>query len=100
MRHEINQLIKKTLLKEDENMLANEFNETIFVEHDDGSKFEFRHARHRKETMLDRDLTIIFCEHNTVNVFVDIDMVKIKIKPNKGRAYSLKLQRYTPQLKL
>jgi len=38
------------------------------------------------------ELTVVFCEHNTVNVFVDTDLEFVKVKPWKGRERKLKIQ--------
>lgn len=94
MRHEINNLIKKSLLKRDEEMTIFNFDEEVYVEHEDGSKFEFKHAKHERQKLKNLDIIVVFNEHNTVNVFVDVDLVKVKIKPRKGRTYSLKLQKF------
>lgn len=94
MRKEINSLLKNELLKRDEQMSIHDFNEHVHVKHQDGSEFIMTHAKHEKRTINNFDVIIVFQEHNGVEVFVEIDLEFVKIKPRIGKTVKLKLQKF------
>jgi hypothetical protein len=92
MRHEINKLISKELFKIDEKDTIHSYGQHVHVLHQDGSEYKIKHARVEKRNIKGTELTVVFCEHNTVNVFVDIDLEFAKFKPWNGREHKIKLQ--------
>lgn len=100
MRKEINDLIRNELLKIDEADTAGSYDRYVHVLHEDGSEYKIMHSRVERRTIRDIELIVVFCEHNTVNVFVSMDLEWVKIKPWKGRETKLKLNKSVPQLKL
>jgi hypothetical protein len=94
MRHEINELIAKELFKIDENDKAGKYDRRVHVLHQDGSEYKIQHARVEKRRIGINEVTVVFSEHNTVNVFSDLDLEFVKVKPWKGREKKIKLQTY------
>lgn len=100
MRHEINELISKELFKIDESDTIDNYDRHVHVLHEDGSEYKIMHARVETRRLLDREIVVVFAEHNTVNVFVSNDLEWVKVKPWKGREKKLKLDKVIPRLKL
>lgn len=94
MRKEINSLLKKELLKRDEQMTVYTFDEHVHVKHQDGSEFIMTHAKHERRKINDRNIIVVFQEHNGVEVFVEVDLEFVKVKPRKGKSIKLKLEKF------
>ena len=69
----------------------------VKVKHEDGSEYKITHAKIERikvdwgEKFL--DCIIVYPEHNTISMFVEIDLEEVVIKPWKGKEKKLKLQK-------
>lgn len=82
-----------TAIKKGRNLLVTDFDVNyVIIKHQDGSKFKITHAKIEKTKVNQLDCIIVYPEHNSVCLFVEADLVSVKVKPWKGRKYKLKIK--------
>lgn len=67
-------------------------NRYIKIKHQDGSKFKIAYAKFEKAKVNDLACIIVYPEHNSVCVFMELDLDSVKIQPWKGDEYKLEIQ--------
>ena len=66
----------------------------VDIIHEDGSIYHIKHVFVKQLKVGKFPCIMVYCEHNTPILFIEYDLVSVKIKSWKGREKELKLSKY------